>query len=70
MQGLPISGHLLKDKSLHFNKVVGADEQFKSSEGWLESWKNRYGVRKLQIFGEKISADQKDVDNFRTFYTA
>lgn len=66
-QGLPISGPLLKEKALHFNKEIGADGQFKASEGWLESWKNRYGVRKLQISGEKLSANQDDVDNFKTF---
>lgn len=64
-QGLPISGPLLKEKALHFNKEIGGDNDFKASEGWLESWKNRYGVRKLQICGEKLSAEPEDVEDFK-----
>lgn len=64
-QGLPMSGPLLKEKALHFNKELGNDDDFKASEGWLESWKNRYGVRKLQISGEKLSAQPYDVEVFK-----
>lgn len=35
--GLHISSPLLQEKASYFNKEIGADEQFKGSEGWLES---------------------------------
>lgn len=66
-KGLPVSGPILQEKALQFNKEIGSETDFKASEGWLEKWKNRYGVRKLQISGEKLSADENAVEEFKTF---
>lgn len=62
-KGLPVSGPILQEKALQFNMQLENDSDFKASEGWLEKWKNRYGVRKLQISGEKLSADENAVEN-------
>lgn len=66
-KGLPVSGPILQEKALQFNKEMGTETEFKASEGWLEKWKNRYGIRKLQISGEKLSADKHAVEEFKTF---
>lgn len=57
----------MKEKALHFNGEIEVDEQYIAGVGWLECWKNYYGVRKQQIRGEKLSANQEGVDNFKTF---
>lgn len=59
LQGLPISGPLLKEKALRFNKEIGVGG-FKASDGWLESWKKHYGVQKLPFIGEQSSAKNED----------
>lgn len=66
-KGLPVTGPILQEKALQFNKKIGSDPNFKASEGWLEKWKNRYGVRKLHISGEKLSANENAVGEFKTF---
>ncbi|XP_054259713.1 jerky protein homolog-like [Macrosteles quadrilineatus] len=66
-KGLPVSGPILQEKALQFNKEIGSDPNFKASEGWLEKWKNRYGVRKLHISGEKLSANENAVGEFKMF---
>lgn len=66
-KGVPLTGPILQEKALQFNKNLENDPEFKASEGWLEKWKNRYGVRKLQISGEKLSADEGGVIEFKHF---
>lgn len=43
------------------------ETEFKASEGWLEKWKNRYGIRKPQLSAEKLSADKNAVEEFKSF---
>lgn len=65
-KGLPISGPILQEKTLQFYKDLGNEGgELTTSEGWLEKWKLWYGVRKLQISGEKLSADESSVKGFK-----
>uniref|UniRef100_A0A1B6M632 HTH CENPB-type domain-containing protein n=1 Tax=Graphocephala atropunctata TaxID=36148 RepID=A0A1B6M632_9HEMI len=66
-KGVPMSGPILQEKAIQFNKEMDNDSEFKASEGWLEKWKKRYGVRKLEITGEKLSANPEDVKKFKSF---
>lgn len=64
-KGNPISGPILKEKALFFrNELKEGDNTFTASEGWLDRWKKRYGVRQLEICGEKLSADSEAVVQF------
>uniref|UniRef100_A0A1B6GWK2 HTH CENPB-type domain-containing protein n=1 Tax=Cuerna arida TaxID=1464854 RepID=A0A1B6GWK2_9HEMI len=64
-RGSPISGPILQAKALDFHKSFGdGDEPFTASSGWLMRWKNRYGVRQLNISGEKLSGNETDVTVF------
>lgn len=64
-KGSPVSGPMLQAKALDFHKVFAdGDEPFTASSGWLMRWKNRYGVRQLNISGEKLSANESEVDVF------
>ena len=44
-EGRHVSGPMLQNKALSFNKLVGGEESFVASTGWLTLWKKRYGVR-------------------------
>lgn len=35
-----------------------------ASSGWLDRWKKQYGIRQLEICGEKLSADSEIVAKF------
>ena len=37
----------------------------RSPSDCIDRWKNRYGVRQLNICGKKLSADVSVVDNFK-----
>jgi hypothetical protein len=39
------------------NKKLDGDPNFKASIGWLDKFKCRHGIRKLDISGEKLSAN-------------
>lgn len=62
--GQPISGPLLCEKALLLNAKLGGDHTFTASQGWLAKFKNRHGIRQLDIQGEKLSADTSSADNF------
>lgn len=60
-KGTPISGPMLKEKALNFYSQLRIEcpeeEKFTASEGWLFRWKRRYGIRQLNICGERLSAE-------------
>jgi hypothetical protein len=61
-KGVPITGPLLQEKALVFHKEFDEGESdFTASMGWIDRWKKRYGVRKLNICGKKLSADSESL---------
>ena len=66
--GTPISGQLLQEKAKHFSLQLHENgespdhESFKASNGWLNKFKNRHGIRNLSIQGEKLSAAEETVE--------
>jgi hypothetical protein len=59
--GSPVSGPMLQAKALEYHKnFKDGEETFTASEGWLDQWK-RYGIRQLNISGEKLSADSSEI---------
>lgn len=55
-EGIPLSGPFIAEKALQFNAKLNGDASFKASTGWLDNFKNRHGIRELNIEGEKMSA--------------
>ncbi|KAL3288043.1 hypothetical protein HHI36_002495 [Cryptolaemus montrouzieri] len=53
----PISGPILCEKAVQFNKKLGGPTNFQASTGWLKRFKSRHGIRDLEIHREKLSAD-------------
>jgi hypothetical protein len=50
--------------------VTVAPDRFVASGGWLTRWKSRYGVRQLQICGEKRSADLSVVEEYKNKFNS
>lgn len=68
-EGTRISGHVLQEKALQFYKEFNEEGEtgFTASSGWLDKWKQRYGVKQRGSGGEKLSAKPTSVSdvNFR-----
>jgi hypothetical protein len=63
--GEPISGPMLCEKALQFNKSLEGPADFKASAGWLNNFKKRHGIRELEIQGEKLSSDHVAAQTFK-----
>ena len=65
-RGIPLSGPIVMAKALSFAKQLsGEDNTFKASQGWLDKFKAHYGIRQLDLAGEKLSADFTEIESFR-----
>jgi len=65
-RGLPISGPIIQQKALSLNKQLPhGDPSFTASQGWLDRWKKRHGVRQLAITGESLSGDNISAEKFK-----
>lgn len=62
-EGIPLSGPIIAEKAIHFNAKLNGDADFKASSGWLDKFKNRHGIRQLNIEGEKMSAASVETVN-------
>jgi hypothetical protein len=52
-----ISGEIIREKSKYFYKMIMKKDDFRASDGWLDKFKKRYGIRFLTRMGEKLSCD-------------
>ena len=66
-KGMPVSGALLQAQAVKFHeKIEKGSTEFTASQGWLDRWKKRYGVRQLNISGESLSGDRAAVSDFKS----
>ena len=66
---LPLSGHLLQSKALHFAALLGiSTDEFKCSNGWVSNFKNRYNIREYTRCGEANRAPLERLPTYRTEY--
>jgi hypothetical protein len=57
-----MNGDLVKEKGAIFlNRIYPDHDPFEFSNGWLESFKNRYGIRSFRRFGESGSVNMARV---------
>lgn len=62
---LPVTGDMIKHKALDLHKKLNlGSEKFNASDGWLQKFKWRHGVRLLKITGEKLSSQPELVNPF------
>lgn len=64
----PISGLILKAKAKYFFNICNPNNElgFNASDGWLDNFKKRFGIRLLTISGEKLSSQHELVAPFKT----
>jgi hypothetical protein len=56
----------LLEKALKFKQQIeGQDSEFTASDGWLDRWKKRFGIRQITVSGEALSADKEAVSVFK-----
>ena len=66
-RGTPISGPIITEKALQFYRRLHGEasaSDFKASQGWLDRFKRRHGIRQLRVVGEKLSADVQSIQPF------
>jgi hypothetical protein len=66
----PVTGDMILEKAEMFNKDLGIEQNWKPSNGFLRTFKNRYGIRSKELCGEVASADLEAVDEFINNYAA
>jgi hypothetical protein len=54
---MAISGPMIVAKAKDIKEQMETNTQCTFSDGWLNNFKNRHGIRKLDIAGEKQSVD-------------
>lgn len=59
-RGFPLGGELLKENAarMHGKFYPEEEEAWEPSNGWLNRWKGRYGIRELIISVESKSSDE------------
>lgn len=68
-EGVPLSGPIIQERALFFIGKLNVDNDFKASSGWLHNFKNRHGIRELNIEGEKLSAASiETINNFKSAF--
>jgi hypothetical protein len=56
-KNLPVSGCLIQEKAIMLSITMNHDE-FTASNGWLESWQKRYGVKLASLAGESAEVPE------------
>lgn len=56
-EGAPVSGPMCMAQANFFFKKLGLTGEFNATVGWLRRFKERHGIRELQIQGEQLSGD-------------
>lgn len=61
---VPVSSEFLAEKAKELYAKYYGDGKFNASRGWIANFRNRYGIRRLKICGEKLSSDSAVVEPF------
>ena len=63
--GIPVSGPMLQEKALSFAKNLGINEDdFKSSNGWLNTFRQRNNINFASVCRESGSVSEKQVTDW------
>lgn len=63
-QNIPVSGIMLQEEAKIFQKKIDETSTFVASSGWLNRFKQCYGIRLLKISGENLSFQPELVNPF------
>lgn len=65
-EGTPVSGPIITAKAKQFFERLQIEGTFDASSGWLARFKNRYGIREIGLYGDKLSSDNEAAEIFKT----
>lgn len=63
-EGVSITGPILQEKGRELADKMSMAESCQFSDGWLHRFKNRHGIRRLDVAGEAKSADIPSAEEF------
>ena len=61
---VPINGPMLQEKASAIATRLGKYPNLKASSGWLECWKNRYGIKQRAVEGESGQVQKEAVESW------
>lgn len=64
-----VAGKMLQEKALEFNIKLNGPKTFKASNGWLQSFKTRCGIKKQHTQDEKSSINSGTAFEFKTKFS-
>ena len=63
-KNIPISGPLLREKAVEYSRALGHDD-FQASVGWLNRFRDRYGIRAKVLCGESGDAPTAQANEWK-----
>lgn len=67
-EGKPVTGPMIVEKAKKFGQDLGVAESecnYRYSDGWLRNFKFRHGIRRLDVTGETLSANQNSAEKYK-----
>lgn len=61
---MPLTGLLVMKQARLYHEELNIESECEYSEGWLQKFKKRHGIKYLKICGEKASADHEPAENY------
>ncbi|XP_042910039.1 jerky protein homolog [Parasteatoda tepidariorum] len=65
-EGKSVTGPMIVEKAKKFGQDLGvAESECNYSDGWLRNFKFRHGIRRLDVTGETLSANQNSAEKYK-----
>jgi hypothetical protein len=61
---MPLTGLMVMKQARKYHEDLNIEGECEYSEGWLQKFKKRHGVKYLKICGEKASADYEAAETY------
>ncbi|XP_048194687.1 jerky protein homolog-like [Perognathus longimembris pacificus] len=61
---MPLSGLLVMKQARIYHEELNIESECAYSEGWLQKFKKRHGIKYLKMYGEKESVDVETTENY------
>ncbi|GFT02822.1 jerky protein homolog [Nephila pilipes] len=69
-EGKTVTGPMITEKAKEFHRNLNVESTCVFSEGWLQKFKNRHGIRKLHAAGESKSANENATEEYKSYFSS
>lgn len=69
-EGKPVTGPMIIEKAKQFHRDLNIESACVFSDGWLQKFKIRHGIRKLDVAGESRSADENAAEEYKDTFSS